>query len=191
MKKKNWYCEENKKDQYSNKPTPAHRKKKRKVMLEERVKTTTVVFIPSTKGRLLVMRMREHENKLSQLPGFRVKYQEAGGGQLANSFSTDTGKGEHCGGLACPPCNSTVDSKKRLNCKAKNLVYENICLVCNPETRNGSRRVEKESRRGIYLGETSRSLHERSIEHLRDAVIFSSKSHLVKHGANKHPELNS
>ena len=44
------------------------------------------------------------------------------------------------------------------------------------------------TRRGIYLGETSRSLHERSVEHLRDSETFTAKSHIVKHWVNVHPE---
>ena len=46
-------------------------------------------------------------------------------------------------------------------------------------------------REGIYIGETSRSLHERAVEHVRDAVGFSPKSHIVKHWMLSHPDLPS
>ena len=37
------------------------------------------------------------------------------------------------------------------------------------------------------MGETSRSLHERAIEHHNDAKSFSQKSHQVKHCMLSHP----
>ena len=46
----------------------------------------------------------------------------------------------------------------------------------------------KAGRTGVYLGETSRTIHERAVEHLRDATSFSQKSHQVKHWMNSHPE---
>ena len=47
------------------------------------------------------------------------------------------------------------------------------------------------SRDGIYVGESSRSLHERAFEHVQDAKSFSAKSHIVKHWMMAHPSLNS
>jgi hypothetical protein len=47
------------------------------------------------------------------------------------------------------------------------------------------------TRRGIYLGETSRSLHARPVKHLRDAETFTAKSHIIKHWVNVHPDLDS
>ena len=39
---------------------------------------------------------REREEILAGLTGFRIRFQEAGGTQLANMFSTDLAKGKHC-----------------------------------------------------------------------------------------------
>ena len=44
-------------------------------------------------------------------------------------------------------------------------------------------------REGIYIGESSRSIHERALEHVRDARTFSVKSHIVKHWMSSHPTL--
>ena len=46
-------------------------------------------------------------------------------------------------------------------------------------------------RDGVYVGESSRSLHERAVEHVRDARTFSAKSHIVKHWMTSHPSLPS
>ena len=56
---------------------------------------STVVFIPSTKGGLLVGKLREEEDKMAALTGFRIKFQEAGGSKLVDSFEKDLGKGKH------------------------------------------------------------------------------------------------
>ena len=47
---------------------------------------------------------------------------------------------------------------------------------------------KEQPRKGIYYGESSRSLYERSREHLKDAKDFDNGSHIVKHWMNEHPE---
>ena len=47
---------------------------------------------------------------------------------------------------------------------------------------------EIKSRRGIYIGESSRTLHERSSEHHKDAADFNIKSHMIKHWMLEHPQ---
>ena len=54
-----------------------------------------------------------------------------------------------------------------------------------------SSQKEAKPRSGVYIGETSRSLHERAFEHLKEAEGFGSKSHILKHWMTSHPELNS
>ena len=148
---------------------------------------STVVFVPSTTGGTLVRKLREREEVMRELTGFGIKFQEAGGTQLKNSFSLDLGKGTHCG-RECPPC--TSNGEKRQRCRARNIVYETLCTLCNPETNRMEKRENEKAgrRKGIYIGESSRSIHERSREHERDAEGFSKKSHLVKHWMECHPE---
>ena len=45
-----------------------------------------------------------------------------------------------------------------------------------------------EKRTGVYYGESSRSLYERSREHLADAEGFQEGSHIVKHWMQHHAE---
>ena len=96
--------------------------------------------------------------------------------KLVNCFDKDLEKGQHCGRSPCPP----------ENCRSRILVYESKCRVCKPvssQAEEADNQSSKNStpREGIYIGETSRSLHERSIEHVSDAESFSAKSHIVKH----------
>ena len=75
-------------------------------------------------------------------------------------------------------------------------MYESKCRVCNPVSSHGEENDhpsirEGNPREGIYIGETSRSLHERAVEHVRDAENFSPKSHIVKHWMTAHADLPS
>ena len=156
---------------------------------------STVVFVPSTKGSMLVKSLREEEDRMEILTGFRVKYQEAGGSPLSNAFDKNLGAGQPCGRLECPICKQVGTGE---DCKSRNITYESKCKLCNPTT---SPQEENEDvhpsgrppipREGIYIGESSRSIHERAIEHVRDAKTFSTKSHIVKHWMTSHPSLPS
>jgi hypothetical protein len=94
------------------------------------VKTTTVMFVPSSKGGLLTKMMKEREDVLVDMTRFRIKIQEAGGVKLKNMFSTDLAAGEHCSREDCMPCN---DSEKKQNCKRQSILYESSCQICNKE----------------------------------------------------------
>ena len=95
IKKVNWYREENNE---GGKSGGTGKGRKKKVFQKDgRVKTETVMFVPHSKGGTLTRTLREREEVLSSITGYRVRYQEAGGNQLANMFSTDMARGEHCG----------------------------------------------------------------------------------------------
>ena len=150
---------------------------------------STVIFVPSTRGGLLLKKLKESEEQMCDLTGFKVKFQEAGGAKLINSFEKDLGKGKHCGRKPCPPCDTAGD--KRQNCRSRNLIYESSCQTCNPSSLQEVKTTTAQPRVGVYVGETSRSLHERAVEHVNDAVDFNPKSHIVKHWMLSHPEMNS
>ena len=83
----------------------------------------------------------------------------------------------------------------RPNCRAQSILYESKCEVCNPKPTSSHQEDPSQqkpaSRKGIYIGETSRTLYERSKEHLKDAEDFDPSSHIVKHWMNVHPDSNS
>ena len=45
--------------------------------------------------------------------------------------------------------------------------------------------------KGVYVGETSCSMYERTKEHQRDKELKSEESHQIKHWALDHPEMTS
>ena len=183
MAKKNWY-QDGKKD---GNLTKTRMKKNFQKGGNDKVnmEASTVIFIPSTKGGVLVKMMRDNEKEMAKITRFRVRFQEAGGIQLARMFSTDLAKGDACQRKDCPPC--TSKEEKKTNCKQQSVVYESRCSLCNKE--ESSHLGEKETQReGIYIGETSRSLYERSKEHVEDAKSFKEGSHIVKHWLSSHEE---
>jgi hypothetical protein len=115
---------------------------------------------------------KDAELEMSNITRFRVRYQEAGGIQLARLFSTDLEKGQPCGREECQPC-GRLDDEKIPNCKQASILYESSCQICNKDTKG---KEEASGRMGIYYGETSRSLFERSKEHFKDAADFSEKA---------------
>ena len=85
---------------------------------EAKIETSTVMFIPSTRGGLLTSMMRERETEMSRTTRFRVKMQESGGIQLARLFSTDLAKGQPCGRQDCQPCEGSMG---RTNCNSRSV----------------------------------------------------------------------
>ena len=201
LKRSTWFRGRKEDESWENLPKPRSNggiRKKKKIFRKAGEKgklkqaAATVVFVPSTRGSILLKSLKEDEDMMAEVTGFRVKYQEAGGSILVNAFNKNLGSGQSCGRAECPPCRKP---EGRENCKARNIVYESKCLVCNPATSHEDEVDVQPSggsqkpREGIYVGETSRSLHERALEHERDAKAFSTKSHIVKHWMNFHPVL--
>ena len=91
--------------------------------------------------------------------------------------SADPWGGNQCQDPTCPVCCTEGNMGKSL-CKVTNLVYKNTCVLC-----------QEQGKESIYLGESSRSLGERSQEH--EADYYNPKkqetSHLARHMTDMHP----
>ena len=70
------------------------------------------------------------------------------------------------------------------DCKRRNILYENRCTLC--QVGEGE---SKDNGRGVYIGESTRSLYERSKEHEADKEGRKEDSRQVKHWVLDHPEL--
>jgi hypothetical protein len=177
---------------------------------DRRMENSTVMFVQSTRRSALVNSLKSQEDELSRIYGFRIKYQEASGIQLGRMFSTDLARSIPCGRNTCWPCNTS----KAKTCKARSVLYATSCLLCNPPkgatdepgmsslqegalnstSTVGGRVVADPSthpkgRVGIYMRESSQSLHERAAEHVRGARSFHDKSHIIKHWMREHSDL--
>ena len=141
----------------------------------------TVIFVEQTKGGELAKRTRDILSRLQEMMGFKMKVAERGGTTLKELFPLNNlWDGAKCEREDCPPCNQGTEEQQ--NCFKRNLVYESICLLCNPGA--GSKGLLKEQNTevpSIYVGETSRSLYERSREHWDLFEKGSTDSHIWKH----------
>ena len=100
LKRGNWFKCGKEKEEWRNLTKTSSRRGNRKKFQkagDKKGQAATVVFVQSTKGGLLVRKLREREKEMAALTGFEIKYQEAGGKKLINSFEKDLVKGRHCG----------------------------------------------------------------------------------------------
>ena len=134
-------------------------------------------------------RLRELMMRLAPILGFRVKIVERAGSSLKSHFpQASLWDGAPCGRVKCVTC--TQGAEVLPPCTRKSLVYENVCSICNEgagakeELRNVDPLIPS-----IYVGETSRTIHERAKEHW-GATKGSTKemegSHMVKHMTQYH-----
>ena len=133
--------------------------------------------------------MRETVRRLEPLLGFRLKVVENAGTALGILLSNkDPWAGRKCGRANCFPCKQKT--KKVEDCKATNIVYESQCCSCNGEEKLKPIQdlSDTRSKASIYVGESSRSLQERSLEHHNDYLKKQEDSHMLKHWGESHKE---
>ena len=98
---------------------------------------------------------------------------------------TATWKGLQCGRQECVTCNQGGEDLP--DCTRASVVYESICVTCNPSASNkGELKSTKEGAPSLYVGETSRSVQERAVEHLGAARRQEEDSHMYKHQRLEH-----
>ena len=104
--------------------------------------------------------MEYKEPQIACLSGYDVRLVEASGTPLSRLFSLDLSDGK------CHRADCVVFLLYKLKgsskCKQKSIVYESSCQLC----------ASVASKDGIYVGESSRSLYERFLEHLDDASKY-------------------
>ena len=109
-------------------------------------------------------RLEEAEAELGDATGYSVKIAESAGSPLGMLLpSTNPWGPPNCTRQECVPCGQGDES--RLDCRKRNILYENRCELCNGSKKDG---------KGIYVGETSRSLYERAKEHEADRKAIKS-----------------
>ena len=158
------------------------------------LETIAVMFVDQTKGGALQKLMQEAEDSIALMVGYRVRVVESSGTQLGRLLPyTNPWQGRHCGRDSCYTCSQGGDELQ--NCRKRNILYESMCRVCNPEEDKGvdGKKMEKfeafRKQPGVYVGESSRSIYERAGEHHRDAQGQKEDSHIFKHWKTSHPEL--
>ena len=139
-------------------------------------KTTTVMFVPSSKGSRLLKGVKAVEEKISESSNWKVKIIEQPGTPLllclSHKFPMEEGC---CRGEMCPLCENDG-----LKCAPKGIVYSAICVKCNSND-------QCDRRDFTYVGETSRPWRDRIKEHTENADNWKPKSFIIDHWMSQHP----
>ena len=162
-------------------------KGKGKINLEKR-KPSTVMFVNWTDKGTLAEMLKFAEDRLEKITGFRIRITEEAGTplwrQLSSSRLDDEGV---CGRTDCETCRQP--DERKLDCFQRSVVYESACAICHPggiKVKPGDKMIQDGE--GIYVGETSRSIYERTSEHHEKARSMDEGSFMVKHWFTSHPE---
>ena len=138
----------------------------------------SIIFIPHTPNSELLRRLQQIEDqfcKLNNTP--KWKFTEMGGPKikdmLANYTPWETQKCHE--ELKCWPCQSQTKDKGKLDCRATNCTYKITCITC-----------EEESNSSEYIGETSRSLYYRALEHQKANLKMKEDSPMWTHRLERH-----
>ena len=131
--------------------------------------------VPSSKDSRLFKMLTRAEPRLTKLTKYQVKYVERGGRPLAKQFSPPMSNSK-CFRQNCSVCKNHEGKKPSL-CQVKSVVYVCVCTLCDKEHKCNPTVPHK----GRYIGETARTLSERSDEHFKGLRRFDPKNFLVKH----------
>ena len=100
------------------------------------LRTRTVLFVEHTPDGILAKRLREQLGRMEQTIGFRIKVVERAGTRLKDMFSlTNLWGGSKCEREDCTTC--TQEGEDIPDCMRRGIVYESICIKCNPESHLG------------------------------------------------------
>ena len=143
------------------------------------------------------------------MTGFNVKLVEKSGPQLGRMFDR-VFRPNKCHSDRCVVCKYACD--KGSKCCLTNVVYSAQCLECMKEQRvlselsaqsdagnnkNVNKKVpnrkatKSDKKTGLYVGETSRCLFERSNEQIDGMLNGDDKNFIIKHWALKHSKLET
>ena len=151
--------------------------------------TRSVIFLDNTPGGELSRRFQEAEAEAGKMSGYRVRIAEAAGTPLSILLpSTNPWGPSDCERLDCVTCKQ--EDENRINCRQRNILYESECTLCaGQKVKQKDGNYSLGDGKGIYVGESSRSIYERAKEHEMDKVKGSEDSHQIKHWLSSHEEL--
>ena len=145
----------------------------------------SVLFVDYTPGGELAARLRELILRLEPTIGFSVKVVERSGLSLQSQFPLTTlWSGTSCGRTnECVTCYQGADMIP--DCTKQSILYENVCFKCVPKAKEDKELRDEDMMKGehpvLYVGETSRSVVERSKEHWSGYRGGDTDNHMVRH----------
>jgi hypothetical protein len=139
---------------------------------------------------MLAKMLRQEEEYLAKVTGYRVKYVEKPGQNLGSQLvRSNPWSGMDCGRLGGLLCETKSKTGKNMNqsCSKRNLTYQTWCHTCQERDEEGKGEEDKKKvKLHTYIGETAKSAHERGREHVYDMTNLSLTSHMLKHVVDMH-----
>ena len=133
---------------------------------------TAPIMVPATPDSELATELRKIAEEES-VPGLKFKIVETGGTMVKHLVQkgnpTET---PGCGERACVVCKG--GSVRGANCRKSNVQYQLECELCPSEDKS------------TYIGETSRNLYSRGLEHQAKYETGNDDSFMRKHQTEKH-----
>ena len=150
-------------------------------MKDKELAVRSVLFVEQSPRGELAKLMRRSLTEMEHILGFKVKVAERSGMSLGCHFLLGSlWDGSKCGRGDCVMFEQGMEELP--HCTKKSLVYQNICINCNPgATEKGELMEVRDDIPTLYVGETSCSIYERGREHYDGAKTGSKKNHMVKH----------
>ena len=99
-----------------------------------------VMFVENTKGGVLAKNLRKVMERIKGILGYKVKIVERAGIPLKLMFPlSNVGQGGQCGKSDCITCTQESRVEVLPPCSKRSVVYENICIKCNPGVVEGEK----------------------------------------------------
>ena len=146
---------------------------------------SSVMHVPSSKDSRLLRMMSKAEPRIAKITGYQIKFVEKPGRNLCNMFQKEASLTK-CYRDDCRVCFNS-DPKFPSCCQQKGVVYLGVCRLCDNEHKLN----DKKQHKGIYVGETSRTLYERAKEHYASLKRLEDRSFMLKHWSTTHSDLNT
>ena len=207
--KEDWYRKKRDKDkedygdERSRRPGKRKRNEGDQKQSKKEIRIAAVMFVPYTVRGELARRLREAEEDLGEQTGVKLKIVERTGRRLVDLLHTaDPWQGRDCGRPKCLLCWTKLKTGKDLtqDCTKRCIVYQTWCITCEEKEKekieNSEDLDEKEKKEKIkniklftYIGESSRSMYERGLEHVTAMEEMKPDSHMLKHYLDEHEDL--
>ena len=147
------------------------------------MKFASLMQVPNSPGGQLINMLAKAEPRLAKASGYQIKLVEKSGKPLSYLFPKNFSSGK-CQKAWCGVC-SYSSSDSPILCNVKSVVYNGICKLCDTE----AKKTPGSKHQGIYVGQTYRTLSERSKEHRQSLKNMELGSFMFKHWCLKHPDL--
>ena len=146
--------------------------------------------------------MRQYETAEKKISGWFFKVVERGGDSLVDLIhKSDPWAGEDCERDQCKPCWTKIrlGKFKSQDCTKRNCIYETWCISCWERDKAKVEEMCKDDEKMEammmkrmkiykYVGETSRSIYERTWEHVNSLKQLHTSSQMLKHIVEEHGE---